>query len=66
MREDPRVQAGWAGMDFIGVVTFMLRLEGFQAEGTACSEVLRGRGLGGAPREKQGYTSSLGCPTAHA
>lgn len=49
-------------MDFPEVVTFRLRLEGFQAEGAACSKALSDKGLGGVPREKEGYTSGHSQP----
>lgn len=55
-------QFGWPGMDFPEVVIFMPKLEGFQADGIACSKALREKGLGRVPSVKGGYTTGLSQP----
>lgn len=49
-------------MDFPEVVIFMLKLEGFQADGIACSKALYEKGLGRVPRVKEGYTTGFSQP----
>ena len=62
--ENNRAQVGMA----FEVVTFMPRLEAFQAEGAAWSKALCEKELGRVPRVRDGYTSCLsqpGSPNRH-